>query len=220
MSKMQDEKISLSRNTILSTVRYQVINTSYVKEYLDAPYKLMLDFVVIYRCVLKQTSAGICSLVLRNEQLCKFNISFDALDESAQRNTLQAGFIIKPVEQMLADLNTFEASTNSSASPLYVITNPDEFRGAAVLLFTKPFRDLAHELHDNLYILPSSIHEVLALPSRHFSPRLLEKMVKQVNATEVRPQDRLSEHVYSYDRYQDTITIVDTTQAPKTCFFS
>ena len=53
----------------------------------------------------------------------------------------------------------------------------------------------------NYYVLPSSIHELLILPDNG-SMQLseLEAMVREVNATQVAPEDRLSDKVQYYDR--------------------
>ena len=51
---------------------------------------------------------------------------------------------------------------------------------------------------DSLYILPSSIHEVLAIAMG--DPDELRQLVCEVNDTQVVPQERLSYNVYKYER--------------------
>lgn len=60
---------------------------------------------------------------------------------------------------------------------------------------------VAELLGTNYYVLPSSIHELLILPDNG-SMQLseLEAMVREVNATQVAPEDRLSDKVQYYDR--------------------
>lgn len=53
---------------------------------------------------------------------------------------------------------------------------------------------------NDFYILPSSVHEVLIVPKEAgMDFKDLEAMVQEVNATQVAPQDKLSDHVYQYD---------------------
>lgn len=52
---------------------------------------------------------------------------------------------------------------------------------------------------NEIYILPSSRHEVLAIPAESADPNQLEEMVRTINEMEVAPQDRLSNSVYKYD---------------------
>ena len=52
----------------------------------------------------------------------------------------------------------------------------------------------------DFYILPSSIHEILIVPDNgKMGLSDLENMVKEVNATQVAPADKLTDNVYHYD---------------------
>ena len=58
------------------------------------------------------------------------------------------------------------------------------------------------QLHKNLYILPSSIHEVLLLPVEdkdNHKTMQLQEMVFEVNNTQVMLEERLSYNVYFYN---------------------
>ena len=66
----------------------------------------------------------------------------------------------------------------------------------------------AEEKERNLYIIPSSLHELLIYPDfEEASPEELSSFVKEVNRTQVHPHDRLSDHVYYYSRQTDEIVI-------------
>jgi hypothetical protein len=83
---------------------------------------------------------------------------------------------------------------------LYVLTNSVKTNGATALLDDKIMDTIREQVGDNFYILPSSVHECLILVADdRVDPAALEAMVQKVNATEVNPQDRLSNHVYQYD---------------------
>ena len=58
----------------------------------------------------------------------------------------------------------------------------------------------AERVGGDFFILPSSIHEVLIVPDNgNMSLSDLEAMVKEVNATQVAPEDKLTDSVYHYD---------------------
>lgn len=60
---------------------------------------------------------------------------------------------------------------------------------------------LAENLHTDLLILPSSVHEVLLLPDDHKQEYdHYRKMVQEVNTTQVDPEEILSFGLYRYDR--------------------
>lgn len=67
--------------------------------------------------------------------------------------------------------------------------------------------ELAERLGNDLYILPSSIHEVLLLPVSMGTPEELAGIVKEVNRTLVLPEERLSDSVYRYDRESGKVRI-------------
>jgi Asp-tRNA(Asn)/Glu-tRNA(Gln) amidotransferase C subunit len=83
---------------------------------------------------------------------------------------------------------------------MYVISNETRINGASALLDNKIMDTVREKIGDDFFILPSSVHECLVVQAQDgMELRDLENMVKQVNETQVEPQDRLSDHVYQYD---------------------
>jgi len=69
------------------------------------------------------------------------------------------------------------------------------------------FEACANKKGADMYILPSSIHEVILLPSDRINdPTELLSMVHDANTTVVSIGDVLSDSVYYYDRKTDHIT--------------
>ncbi|MDE5863232.1 MAG: hypothetical protein K2H34_02675, partial [Lachnospiraceae bacterium] len=61
-----------------------------------------------------------------------------------------------------------------------------------------------------VYILPSSIHEVLLVPENVETDAVtLEEMVSDANHSAVGLIDLLSDHVYYYDRERDMVEIYE-----------
>lgn len=82
---------------------------------------------------------------------------------------------------------------------MLILSNETKFNGAAAIT-NKAVLNLACERlgADTIYILPSSIHECLAIAMG--DPDELRNMVCEVNDTQVVPQERLSYNVYKYER--------------------
>ena len=59
---------------------------------------------------------------------------------------------------------------------------------------------MAEKIGSDLYILPSSIHEVIAVSTDFGSPDELAEMVYEINMDQVDINDRLSNQVYCYDK--------------------
>ena len=65
---------------------------------------------------------------------------------------------------------------------------------------TEEMDQAAERAGGDFYILPSSIHEILIVPDNgKMGLSDLENMVKEVNATQVAPEDKLTDNVYHYD---------------------
>lgn len=95
----------------------------------------------------------------------------------------------------------FPAMTIPLAPQLTVITNKGLLFGATSMLYPEVLEQVAEKNEADLYILPSSIHEVMAVPDDgEISVAELREMVKKVNQTQVRPRDQLTDSVYRYDR--------------------
>lgn len=92
-----------------------------------------------------------------------------------------------------------------------VLTNSEKFYGAAAIIYGKDkIRNLAEEEGCDIVIIPSSVHECILLPyDRSMSFECLNAMVNEVNTSEVREEEILSDHVYMYDRKADRI-LTDT----------
>ena len=83
-------------------------------------------------------------------------------------------------------------------SPIFILSDKSMYFGAFALMEKSTLAYLAKELHSDLYILPSSVHELLILPVCHVDLSYLRETVLSVNCTEVSPEDVLSDSVYLF----------------------
>ena len=72
------------------------------------------------------------------------------------------------------------------------------------MLYSDVIKDFAKKMEKNLYILPSSIHEVILLPDDESQTKeeLLE-MVTDINRTQVEECEVLADSVYYYHKEKD-----------------
>ena len=72
----------------------------------------------------------------------------------------------------------------------------------------KNLKEFADRTGADFYILPSSIHETLLIPvADNMELDYLTSMVREVNATQVTPEEQLSDNVYIYRRATDSIEL-------------
>jgi len=82
-----------------------------------------------------------------------------------------------------------------------VLSNTGKIHGAACILYPGVLEEIAGKTGHDLFILPSSVHEVILLPDTgRESSEALRQMVQEVNSTQVAPEEVLSDTLYRYDR--------------------
>lgn len=81
---------------------------------------------------------------------------------------------------------------------LYVLTNHRRINGAAVILYPRMLEELAERFGGGFYVIPSSVHEVLLVKEDEIGEKRLNEMVKEVNETQLEPEDVLADQVYFY----------------------
>ena len=112
----------------------------------------------------------------------------------------------KTLEEVVTDI-IYHLDTTK---PMYVLTNKRKYLGAIAILYPKICQALANRMGRNLFILPSSIHEVILIPDNNtIRKEELESMVSEINRTEVLPKDYLSDSIYYYDREKESILLLD-----------
>ena len=74
------------------------------------------------------------------------------------------------------------------------------------MLYPNLFRKLSDVMDSSYYIIPSSIHELLLIPSADYTDREeIKAMFRKVNDNQVRPEERLSYSLYGYDNKNSRI---------------
>lgn len=82
---------------------------------------------------------------------------------------------------------------------MYVLSNSGKNGGATVLVYPENLQKIANEVFGgrDLIVLPSSIHEaILVEPRGDMGPREVLAMVKDVNESQVPPEDVLADDAF------------------------
>lgn len=187
----------------------EVVSAEANKEMLETvPHQNMEDMAVVYRFVLNSDDEGRASILVTNQLLESMGVTPEQFHADAMENAPQ----IKPVEikgmsEVMAEMMGVEQAEMMGIFPvapedekIFVATVPDKVHGAGVLAYQNFMDQAAGRAGGDFYILPSSIHEVLIVPDKgEMGLKDLEAMVKEVNATQVAPADKLTDSVYHYD---------------------
>lgn len=201
----------MDRAYILDNVVYQMVNTEANAEWLhDMPHREFLDLSAVYRVILRSDGREAASVAISNEICRMHGISGDELDLSARRNTEGRGFRVATMEETIAGMSGVTAGVPmDGCPPIYILSNMSGINGAAVVLYGEYLGRLAADAGCDLYVLPSSIHEVIAVPDNGTAPDpgFLRGMVAAVNSGEVQEEEVLGWNVYRYIRAEDRLVI-------------
>lgn len=184
----------------------RLINAEMNSELLEArPHKLVADFAVTYCALLDQSFDGTASVAVTNELMKMWNTSVEELHEIAVANLselLPSTFkgMTEVMSEMMGmsteDMEMMGMATDEEQ--MYVLSNSIKVNGASALLDAKMMEEIIEKVGD-FYILPSSIHETLVVPIKFgMDVESLEAMVREVNSTQLQPDEILSNRVYLY----------------------
>ena len=206
------EKEMLDFDSAKDNIVFQLVNTEQNKEMLKGvPNRPFQDLSIIYRWVVSVDESGIASAVVRNNLAEKLGLSEEQLFNLAVENTrrllpptvrsmndvikemfLKDGMPPEMAEMMIGEMPNEEM--------LWVISNERGLNGAISMLYEDKLHTLAEELGADLYIMPSSIHETIAVSAEFGDPYQLAEMVTEINMDQVSLDERLSNQVYHYDK--------------------
>lgn len=180
------------------------------------PHEIIGDLAITFHIMIGQDEDGFGSTLITNELLEKYPVTEAELKEDAMANSAR---ILSPsIESMnnvmarmmgisedhpfLGTLPFEEAVKDFSfrEDGMYVLTNQNAVNGAAVMFYPTVMEQLAEQAGVDLFIIPSSVHETILLADDGVMNRPeLENMIRDINAHEVAPKDRLSDTLYHYD---------------------
>lgn len=208
-------------------ITYRIVNYELNKKLLEKiPHIRYLDLAITFHCLVHNDRDGIGTTRITNEHLQRWNASVEELNRLAANNTRKLfPPVIRSMEEILRsmlmeenpddDVLTDEMANDMVGYPeqadqnkMYILSNVKGINGATCLLYQNVLRDFSEQIQSDLFILPSSIHEVILVPyDRSISKEALEAMVKDVNRTQVSQDEVLSDRVYFYSRANNAITM-------------
>lgn len=167
---------------------------------------LGLSVVFYVSLMTGEKSAGI---LIKNEHLKLWEKTVSDLLMVAEINTNRMhAFTIKSMNEVLSGMFGFEEDLIPDDVPaLYVLTDENKTFGASQLYLKNKIREFAKKNNCDVYILPSSVHELLLLRADfpNLEPSYLKEMVCEVNATEVSDEDFLCDGAYKFELATDKI---------------
>lgn len=192
----------------LSGVTPRVINVERNNALLEeCPHRRLLDLAVVYQITFDTDK----SYVIKNDVLEFLGVDEEWLYEKAVENAEKN---IKTLTVLDIARKSFGASfvadieEDFSKDNMLFLTNSREVYGAAAMVCTEALSAAAERLGDDLYVLPSSVHELVVVPATGNSPSELKELVATVNSNDVAPEEYLSGNIYYFNTKSRELSIV------------
>ena len=202
----------LDLSTAKDNIIFQLVNTMQNEDMLkNLPHRDFQDLSIIYRWVVGVEQQGLSSVVINNHVAESLGMGEEQLFKAAAENTrrilppavksmdevIKEMFVADGMPPEVADMMIGEIPPERG---MWIISNERGTNGAASMLYENELHKLSVQLGTDLFIMPSSIHEVIAVPADDLEPEELAQMVSEINMGQVALGERLSNQVYYYDK--------------------
>ena len=198
----------------------RLINSETSKDYLiNRPHTEVEDLSMVYAVRINENSTGFAEAVIDYDLARMWGVEVEDLHKAAMSNMEAHDPVFVGLEDAMfgnfetrgEDTFNLDAMETDSPLPLYMLTNKQKTKGAVMALCGK-FMDQIIAKFGDVYVLPSSVDEVLIMPKsaaqdHEMDIHDLARMVQQVNMEAVRPEDRLSDNIYEYDSQTQSLKL-------------
>ncbi|WP_334195851.1 DUF5688 family protein, partial [Muricomes intestini] len=184
------------------------------------PHDRIEDLAVVYRFVLESNDNGRSSILVSNDLIERMGVTPEQLKADALENAPEIRpAVIQGMNEVMREMmgpEVFEMMgiPEQTEEMMYVATVPDKNSGAGVLAYQDFMDQAAEKIGGDFFILPSSIHEILLVPDDgQKGADELRAMVMDVNATQVSPEEKLTDNVYHYDSKEHIFELAEKFEA-------
>lgn len=200
-----------------------VVNTEKNSSMLaNVPHQNREDLSLIYKVLVNENNQGITTITIQNEHMKYWDVTTEKLHEYAMKNTSELRPVtVQSMDEVMRELigeeniseEVLEALFEESPikEQMYVISNETRTNGAVSMFCGDELSELANKMETDLFILPSSVHECIAVSTDMGTAEMLAEMVREINGEQVSLEDQLSDHVYRFDASTRSISLADTT---------
>ena len=185
------------------------------KELLETvPHEIVGDLAMTFHVMLGRDEEGYGSAIVSNEILEKFGVGKGQLKADALENSAKIlSPSLEPMSNVMARMlgmqnpdlrmTPFETAIENfdfKQDNMFVLSNMSAVNGASTIFYPKVMEQIGDHAGGDFFVIPSSVHEVILVPDDGVMNRNdLENIIRDINAHEVDPKDRLSDSLYHYD---------------------
>jgi len=201
--------ISCDYENVRDRIICRLVSYELNKDEIDnVPHVQFLDLAVTFHIMVCNRDKHIETMLVTNRLFENFGVSLEELYAVALANTERLMMpYIRPICELLRELvPDLVGEEDDDRKDMYVLSNRYGIGGATCLIYSNIMSFIDAHGIGSCIILPSSVHEVILLKDAGLSDtRVLTDMVKEVNETQVPPDEILSENLYFYSSEEKRI---------------
>ena len=177
----------------------------------QVPHTMVEDMAAIYKIRLESDESHQATAMITNEFLSALGVDVQQLHQDALENAAQ----ISPAKVLsMSEVLGIPPEMSLGGPEIIVVTTENQIKGAGALLYPDVMDQIAEKAGGDFFVLPSSVHEVLALPDYgNITSSEMQAIVMAVNGTEVAPEEQLSDHVYHFDAKEHVFELAEKFEA-------
>lgn len=200
-------------------VTYKLINFEKNKALLEKiPHRKWKDLALVYCVVCDCLDDDRAVVMIYNNHMKIWGVEEENLYDLARENTPRLyPAMLRPMNEIVRDMffgDCMEERDEKEKEellirleemnkefPMFVLTNQMKHCGAACILYDDLLKNFTDLIDDDIFIIPSSIHEVIIIPKKqNVNKDTLLDMVLCVNREELDAGEILADNVYEFDR--------------------
>lgn len=186
---------------------FRLINTGRNRDFLDTvPHRDFLDLSAAYYVCFEMADGRFTNVAVTTRMADAWGVEEKELWEAAFVNTQRilpadVGYIQDVVAELADVFGEDGEGTAESGKQMVVATNQKKWHGAGSIFYDDVLTRLTDILGRKIFLLPSSVHEFLAVADDGMTdPGFLAGMVRSINTGMLPDNEFLSDNVYRYEK--------------------
>ena len=184
----------------------------------ECPYEPFLDLILVQCCFVQISDDNTGVIGINNSMLEKWEISKSQVFSDAWENSRKISRLNILSVQELMGIESEDMEDSGSKEILakffepynrhLAVTNTMKFYGASVMAFPENMEEICRRVGGDYYLLPSSVHEWIAVPTGGFmNASDYAATVREGNQIATKEHEILSYSVYYYDSKNKKLSI-------------
>lgn len=211
-----DMSFFMDFSSVSEKLGFRVVNFEKNKNKLaNVPYRTEQDLALVPTCYVSDSTFGEGTVTIERKHLNYWEVSEDELWENIFENAEKLCPVeIKSMFETLLGMKGMgfdECFEYGGMEKIFVVSNAQSLYGASVIFYHGVLDRIAEIVGTDFEILPSSVHEVIIMPSIQQMPSNMKlgDIVSDVNEHVLDREDFLSDNIYHYDITSRKLSILE-----------